>query len=1474
MSQVTTPTQNLLVIDSHVSNWQSLASGVKPDTAVLIIDSGSDGLTQISNYLAALTNAGTQNFVPLQSLQIISHGSAGSLLLGSSTITTSNLSLYSKQLASIGSNLTDTGDILLYGCDVAADKPGLDFVNQIAALTSADVAASNDVTGSATLGGNWQLEVATGTIESALALNTATLNSYTNTLDISVFDGNSELFMSVYDSSSKNTYSFDTGLTIDTFITAAGNSTYTYTYDLSLDANWTSGFLGASGFNAATTTYALAVGSKVNPDVLLTSSAVGGLVLTDVVDTLVSNIQIQAGQINYNLTGLSKVVNDSGVANTGQFNLFDIAFGLQTGAQVAGAYGSTLAFFHGTNVPNAAGEAQESHIEQFAGSWKLTDNTLSFGYQKPVNNAPVFTSGATGSVDENAVASTVIYTAATSDVNNTFTLSGTDAGSLTITAGVVTLKTSADFEAKTSYSFNVIANDGLNNTTQAVVVSVNNLNDNVPTFTSGITGSVNENAPITTVIYTAATTDVDNLLPVTYTLGGADLDLLFIDAVSGVVTLKTSANFEAKTSYNFNVIANDGSNNSTQAVVVSVNNLNDNVPTFTSGITGSVNENAPITTVIYTAATTDADNLLAVTYTLSGDDVALLDINATTGAVTLKEVANFEAKPSYSFNVIASDGTLTTPLAVVVSVVNLNDNAPVFTSNTTGSVNENAPITTVIYTAVTTDADNLLPVTYTLSGDDVALLDINATTGAVTLKASANFEAKPNYSFNVIASDGTLTTPQAVVVSVVNPKAPVFTSGTSGSVDENVAISTPIYTAITTDADNLLAVTYTLGGDDVALLDINTTTGGVTLKEAANFEVKPSYSFKVIASDGTLTTPQAVVVSVNNLNDNAPVFTSGATGSVDEKAATAMVIYTAATTDADKLLAATYTLGGTDASLLDITAGVVTLKASADYETKTSYNFNVIANDGGSNNTTQVVVVSVNNLNDNAPVFTSGTSGSVDENAPITTVIYTAEATDADNLLAATYTLGGADLALLDINTTTGAVTLKNSADFETKTSYNFNVIANDGNNNTTQAVVVSVNNMNDTPTGTVTITGTPTQNQILTATNTLVNADGLGPITYQWLADSTAISGVTASTLTLGQAQVGKTITVKAGYTDLLGTPESVSSAATTKIVNVNDAPTTSTVTLAAIAEHSQARVITQAELLGNAADLDNNSLTATSLSIASGNGTLVDNLNGTWNYTPLLNDATSVSFNYTITDSVSPDAGTVAGTATLDITPVILSAVPVADLFKSFGNGTNTYIKPEAYNQNPVLNLKYQLLDNTPDAVIIGSTSNDFIKLGGAGNKAANGGGGNDVIDGGTGSSFLTGGDGIETFFLDGRAAGVTWSTLTDFNKGQDHATIWGWVKGVSKIDAGFADFNTGGAAGYTGLTLHIQNLLPDGSASGATNSELNSLTLTGHTLAEFGATSLADLNNQIASGTNTHFIVGQTTDNLGVHGYLSIS
>jgi Ca2+-binding RTX toxin-like protein len=97
--------------------------------------------------------------------------------------------------------------------------------------------------------------------------------------------------------------------------------------------------------------------------------------------------------------------------------------------------------------------------------------------------------------------------------------------------------------------------------------------------------------------------------------------------------------------------------------------------------------------------------------------------------------------------------------------------------------------------------------------------------------------------------------------------------------------------------------------------------------------------------------------------------------------------------------------------------------------------------------------------------------------------------------------------------------------------------------------VSIDVTPVNDAPTGIVTISGTAILNQILTASNSLADVDGLGTITYQWLADGSAISGATTSTLTLTEAQVGKAITVQASYIDLQGTAESVTSSATTPI-------------------------------------------------------------------------------------------------------------------------------------------------------------------------------------------------------------------------------------------------------------------------------------------------------------------------------------
>lgn len=145
-------------------------------------------------------------------------------------------------------------------------------------------------------------------------------------------------------------------------------------------------------------------------------------------------------------------------------------------------------------------------------------------------------------------------------------------------------------------------------------------------------------------------------------------------------------------------------------------------------------------------------------------------------------------------------------------------------------------------------------------------------------------------------------------------------------------------------------------------------------------------------------------------------------------------------------------------------------------------------------------------------------------------------------------------------------------------------------------------------------------------------------------------------------------------------------------------------------------------------------------------------------------------------------------------------LLAAKVAPTITVDGNTVNLTTYTGAVNF-----LEYEYLGQSNGEVAIGSRSNDFMNLL-AGDDAADGGLGDDVLDGGTGSNFLTGGSGDDTFFLDGRSASVTWSTITDFSSGTsangDNVNIFGWQDGVSKLLLTEED---GGAEGYKGLTFH---------------------------------------------------------------------
>ncbi|MEP6580423.1 FG-GAP-like repeat-containing protein [Microcoleus vaginatus GB2-A3] len=162
-------------IDTKVENYQSLIAGVTPGTEVVVLDGNRDAIDQITQILALRTN--------IDSIHIVSHGAPGSLQLGDVRFSLDDIECDRDSLQQWFSPQTDSlsknrPNILLYGCSVATGETGKAFVKRLSELTGASVAASQNLTGNVAKGGDWELEVRTGTIETPLVFEPEVLAGY------------------------------------------------------------------------------------------------------------------------------------------------------------------------------------------------------------------------------------------------------------------------------------------------------------------------------------------------------------------------------------------------------------------------------------------------------------------------------------------------------------------------------------------------------------------------------------------------------------------------------------------------------------------------------------------------------------------------------------------------------------------------------------------------------------------------------------------------------------------------------------------------------------------------------------------------------------------------------------------------------------------------------------------------------------------------------------------------------------------------------------------------------------------------------------------------------------------------------------------------------------------------------------------------------------------------------------------------
>ena len=196
-------------------------------------------------------------------------------------------------------------------------------------------------------------------------------------------------------------------------------------------------------------------------------------------------------------------------------------------------------------------------------------------------------------------------------------------------------------------------------------------------------------------------------------------------------------------------------------------------------------------------------------------------------------------------------------------------------------------------------------------------------------------------------------------------------------------------------------------------------------------------------------------------------------------------------------------------------------------------------------------------MND-APTITGNPATTVAEG---TAYSFTPTGADADDGATLAYSIANQP-SWADFSTTTGALTgTPTNADVGSTTSGIVITVSDGTLTAALPAFSIAVTNVNDAPVGLPTISGTATQGETLTAdTSSITDADGFFTppnFLYQWKADGADISGGLAATFILTQSQVGKEITVTVSYTDRGRNDESLTSAATSAVVNANDAPT-----------------------------------------------------------------------------------------------------------------------------------------------------------------------------------------------------------------------------------------------------------------------------------------------------------------------------
>lgn len=573
---------------------------------VIRLDARQDGLEQVSAALADRQG--------VSAVHIISHGDASGMVLGSARLDADNLMRQAGAVSGWAAALTADADLLLYGCDLASGESGRALIADLALLTGADVAASDDPTGSALRGGDWVLEHQTGQIETALAVTTRFQAEWQQVLATATFQQGASGYSGTQDAVIRQ----DTPTTADG---TAGNLTMLQADDVG-EAKQTLLRFDSLFNNAGGSIPAYSSITSATLQLRITEDGTGSAFLHRILSSNWTEASTWNSLVNgISLDGVEAASTADGsvdMSTNNTFVTFDVTSTVQAWANGATNLG-WLIYTDGNEAGFASSENTDPTFRPLLtlnyaaatppaldlnGATAGTSYSATYTENTPINvtaGTATVTAG-TNSVSANLSGMTVTIT----NIQNagletlTATVTGTNiTSSYNSATGVLTLSgsdTAANYEQvlrsiqydnssntpnTTARTISFVATDPYGGNSAAVTTTLNitSVND-APVITSnggGASAAINvqEN---TTAVTTVTSTDGEGTAR-TYSLSGVDAARFSINSTTGVLTFASAPDFEnpqdagADNVYNVNVVASDGTDSDTQALTVTVTDV-------------------------------------------------------------------------------------------------------------------------------------------------------------------------------------------------------------------------------------------------------------------------------------------------------------------------------------------------------------------------------------------------------------------------------------------------------------------------------------------------------------------------------------------------------------------------------------------------------------------------------------------------------------------------------------------------------------------------------------------------------------------------------------------------------------------------------------------------------------------------------------------------------------------------------------